>query len=521
MIKKGWMVILLVIIISLFYKDLLFTFYQQDEWYGLGEVLVHGSKSLVLHTDFIKILLGQGRVLSNLLVYLFFTYFTFSVKASVLLAIGLHIVNTVLVFYLSKKSWIATALFAFNATASGALTWPMAATGTLPATTLILLSLFTFFKFLESQHKIDILLTFGLVYLSLFFKEIGVFLFILYPLWYIYIKRPKLQKLLANFSIFLVFGLLIVLFRVGEFRAIPVQQDLFLTGSQKNFVSTLVFRSMAYPLTSLSLGYFPPDKTFEFAKKITWNYYNFFPSSIYDLVAQSVVIDMLAISITLIILFMSWRMRATWFWLVFSLTSFLPYIIISKSGAFLESRYYYVASIAGSVLAGLLFERFWQAQKYTKFVVLSILLIMLGAHLHTITVEIARQKNLSSERLSLLNQLLSIKNHLDPKQVFYLTSDRGFYITTGNPVPMQQGMGYTILVWYFAHRKAPTQALNLIKEHFLWELNGQGFREDGGFGYGYFWDEAQLKVAINTYHIEEKNILHLYYDSQQKQLKQI
>ena len=78
---------------------------------------------------------------------------------------------------------------------------------------------------------------------------------------------------------------------------------------------------------------------------------------------------------------------------------------------------------------------------------------------------------------------------------------------------MQQGMGYTLMVWYYGIGLAPRQCSELIKDYYLWEMNGQGYREVDGVGYGYFWDKDELEKALKENNLTIKNVSAFYYDS--------
>ena len=80
----------------------------------------------------------------------------------------------------------------------------------------------------------------------------------------------------------------------------------------------------------------------------------------------------------------------------------------------------------------------------------------------------------SQTRIKFLNQMSLLLPKLESnKNIFYITGDTDYYIV-GNKVPFQQGMGYTLMVWYYHTGKIPK---DLINENFLWELNSQGYKE--------------------------------------------
>ena len=110
---------------------------------------------------------------------------------------------------------------------------------------------------------------------------------------------------------------------------------------------------------------------------------------------------------------------------------------------------------------------------------------------------------------------------IDQNEIIYMTGDRNFYITVGNPLPLQQGAGFTILTWYYAKGLAAKEAKSLIGDYYLWEMNGQGFRRVNGFTYGYYWDFEKLREDVISYELNIDSISGFYYDSNSRKLTDI
>ena len=98
----------------------------------------------------------------------------------------------------------------------------------------------------------------------------------------------------------------------------------------------------------------------EFARYITNVYYPFIPEAQFALVTQTIVLDLIAVLATALIIvtililmkFVSTKVKKECIVLdaVFVRASFLPYVIISKSFSYLESRYYYLSSVAWAII---------------------------------------------------------------------------------------------------------------------------------------------------------------------------
>lgn len=533
-LKNNLIYILLAAVIAGGFWDLTKTFYQQDEWYGLGDILANGSKAIFLHTHPWQIILGQGRIFSDALVYFLIGQFPFNIIPVAIFATSFHTINAILVFILAKMltqktlpSFLGAVFFAFNGVSFGAVTWPASGTGTLPATTLVLLAIIFFWQFVQTQKAKWLFFTFLCLYFSLYLKEIGVFLFLFLPLFHLIFFKIPWKKFFRYYWSFLLFCFLTVGLAIIWFQSIPIQKDLFLTGVSPNYLTTISLRAIFYPLTSFSLVYVPAGPSFELAKRFTWSYYPFFPPELYDLVAQSPVLDMMAISLTLILGFILFDLfrksdvnikRQVIFFSLFLAGTFLPYIIIGKTGAYLENRYYYLAAAAGGVLLTLASQKLLKIVKISPVSFYTILIFFILIHANVVRGEVKKQEHLAKERINIFTAIETIKPSLSEKSVFYVTGDRNFYVGEGNPLPMQQGMGYSLLVYYFAKEKAPKELISLVDEHFLWEINGQGYKEVEGAGFGYFWDFDKLSVLVKNKKIDIQDITILFYDSKSRKV---
>jgi hypothetical protein len=525
-------ILVLTLAIFLVFWGVTKTFYQQDEWHGLGDILAFGPKFVFLNINGpISLLSGGSRLFGNLLVYFFYSRFPFQVFPIAVFAILLHLSNTILVFLLGQKvtnkiipSFLGALFFGVNAVSQGSVTWPASGIATLPAAFFIILSLFSFLEFIEKRNKRGIFLTFIFLYISLFFKETATPFFLFFAFSYLIFKRISIRALLNNFWIFLIFVIGIVGFRLFQFKSISTQQDLFLTGASSSFVLTLAIRAILYPFTSFSLLWIPPELSFAIAKQLTWNYYSFLPPSLYDLVAQTAVLDLLAVFLGSIFLFFIYILfksekaeikKRVVFFLGFVLLSFLPYIVISKTFSYLESRYYYIAVVGAGVLLSLVISKVSTVLNRKIFVAFVVVILLFDfVHIKSVRNEIKRQISLGQERIKILDEIDNIKPSLNRKTLFYISGDKdSYYIARGNSLPMQQGVGNTLLVWYMTRGKAPAELVALAKKYYLWEMDGEGYEEVNNSGFGYFWDIKELKNAIHENKITKDNFVALYYDS--------
>ncbi|MEK7497415.1 MAG: hypothetical protein AAB656_00670 [Patescibacteria group bacterium] len=527
----------LISLILVVYLPITKTFYLQDEWLGYGLYLTKGTGMILQSTgSLLGAILGQGRILTNLLYFLFYQYSSLNIFPVAVFAITLHIVNTLVVFLLAKRlfrntlsAFLGSLFFAVNSVSQSAITWSAASVNTLPSTTLILISLILYFKYLKSSRVRWIILSFVTVYLSLLFKETGVFMLLLLPLFSLVYKKQTTRDFIKTYWYYLASVFLIVAYRIWGFRSESGDVALFLTGSSKYFYESLVVRSILYPLTSFSLSIVPPELFLNFARYLTNVYYPFIPEAQFILIAQTVVLDVISIVLSGIIIFIIFMLlkittprvkKFVVMWLVFLFVSFLPYIIISKNFSYLESRYYYLASAVWGVIfawvASLIAEKI--KSKYIKAAFLIIFILFLYIHASIVIKDINKLVGESQTRINILNQLSEIKPKLDGKKnVVLVTGDTDYYLP-GNKVPFQQGFGYTLMAVYYPSGNIPRE---FLKEGYLFDIGSQGIKESGEYAFGYFSNSKELEVEIKRYKIQSDSVLRLYYNSKNGRLMQI
>ena len=529
--------LVLSIIIILIFGGITKTFYQQDEWLGYGLYLARGPGMIMQSTDgFLGIILGQGRILTNLLYFLFYKYFPLNVLPIAVFAITFHIINTLIVFFLAKKlfkktlpAFLGSLFFALNSVSQSAVTWSAASINTLPSTALILIALIFYFRYLESFKEKWMVLSFAFVYLSLFFKETGVFLFLLLPLSSLIYKKQNLWVFIKRYWYFFAATFLIVSFRIWGFKAEPGQVALFLTGSSHVYWQTLFTRSILYPLSSFSLTFVPSEPFLWFARSLSKIYYPFIMPQQFILIAQTVVLDLLALGLTftiLILIFFLTRCsikverKHVGFFVGFMLFSFLPYIIISKSYAYLDSRYYYLASVGWGIIFAWILNLVIEKMKikFVRVLTVCLFLVFIFIHIKVVVSDIADLVTQSRTRISILNQISSLVPKLTSnKNVFYVTGDADFYLP-GNKIPFQQGFGYTLLTWYGKRSEYPA---NFFDNTSLFEIGKEGYYEAGGYGFGYFPDLEKLKDEIRKNKFSKDEITAFYYSSKDQKVLDI
>lgn len=511
-------------------------FYQQDEWHALGIYFTYSSISdLVKNFNFYSLIFGEGRPLSILIGYLLMFNFPFNTVPLSLYSLFFHLINSFLVYFLSMSlfknkmvSTVASIFFAICSVTSGTVTWYSTSIGTLPAVCMILSSLLTFFKGVRSDGK-WLWYTFLLLYLSLYLKEIGYFLFAVLPVIYLIYKRVNWKRFIKDFWYFIVVFFVITLYRYLQLNNYSKESSVFIQSTDSGFLISVLFRALLYPLTSFSLVFVPSDFFLRFAKFFTSAYYPFFPSEHFNLIVQSSVLELLAVILSFSILGLIFVLllrensrdrKNILSLIILTFLSYTPYIILSKSYAYLDSRYFYLSSAFSALILGYIIYSLYNLLKnyILKFLVLLIFISYLLGNILSVRNEIKNLSDLSQERLTIIKSFKQMAPTLRDKNIFYVTGDRDYYLIKGNNLPFQQGMGFTLMTLY---AKDENRFDNLLKQKILWELGSQGYFEDQGTGFGYFWDKGLLKKTLKEKEISRDNVKAFYYDSKTRRLSNI
>lgn len=535
--------IILFFIILFAFWDLPKTFYQQDEWLGLGQILAQGWHHIANGFSPIELLFGEGKPLTRVLGVLIFGNFPFNSLALSIYDVFFHFINAVLVFFIAHRllknsyaAFVAASFFSINSVSHQSVSWFGGAFGLLPASTLIFLSLFMFILFLQEDKRKYLYFSFLFAFVSFYFREHGLFLILFFPIAHVMLgKRNSYKSYLKAYSPILFYAVLFVAFRffslthtVGKLAIFT--SPLFITESHHNILGSILLNGFFYPLTSLSLIFVPPLRFLSFAENFAGIYYPFIKTSpLSALVSQTIVLDLLATVGSILLLTIFWliskkggNLKTTiTFSLLLFILSLLPYSIINKSYSYLEPRYYYIAAAAAGLLLATVVSFFltmFKQKTLTKMVLGIFLIIFFTVHINTIRNDIASQVILASERKNFLNQLLQLKPTLTAsKNIFYITSDKDF-IVKNNKVPFQHGFGYSLLVLYYKSGKIPKE---LLSQGYLWSLTDQGYKEIDGLGFGYFWDYYEAKRILKKNKLPSDSLTALYYHSGQMKLSNI
>lgn len=550
------LVLFLLLTVGGIYWDLPKTFFQQDEWAGLGRIIFLRQASIkgVLNELFFGSAPVHFSPLTALVSYLESRFLSLNFPPYAILSIFLHFLNTCLVFFLVyillrrfDLSLMAGLLFAVNSFSHQAVIWIASSVNTQGACLFALLSLIFLLK---RQFTFSILA----LALSLGFKETSAFLFIFLPIFYlIFAKKRKtssLKKLLIPLFIFSLFYFGLRLFLLFNAPPLPAEQAKALTQPAK----VVYF----YRLASLSLRVIP-QSLISASQIISWAerlvFLAYFPhfvaadGSANPYVVETIAFDLMSYFLALIILLFFYALyryfkrikekkleRGLLFSFTLVVGSAFPFIFPpGKAGYFsiFEPRNLYITGIGSSLLLGIGIFGFsgWLASKIKKifrfkekFLAYGLTLVFFTSvfflHVGNIRKDIDKLVINSQLRKSILTQIKTAHPDLPEKVVFYIESDKAYY---GLPpeekiLPFQSGLGQTLLVWYQEKEKFPPC---FFQDVFLYEITSQGYRECDGRGFGYFRKDEDLAAALKENNLTPENVIAYRFNSEDSSLVDI
>ncbi len=537
----------LLIIILFTYKGLFKTFFQQDEWASMGIVLGHNTL-LANFSDYsiVQLLAGNGRVLGSFITVIFDRYFPFEVAPFVLFALITHWLNALLTYGIVKRitrnkyiGFLSALVFATLYESSGALTWISAHTTALPNCLFLLLSMYLYFKYLDSKKNKYKFFSYVSFIVSLLFKESSLFMIVEYPLLDIIFNSQKknILLLIKQHVVVFVYCAFMVISRYVQLKSLGANSGVFVTKDSNVFTSILL-HAASYPVTSFSQTFIPSQLLFKVASYYQMVSYSFLNTHPLQTAIQTIIVsDILSTWLTLILLlglgilwFISKKERKfLLFCVLFLFLSFLPFIAIDKPfSSYLDSRYYYIASVGAAMIVGAYIAAVVDVGKRYSLILqvilasFSVIVVLLFCWKNTqfIRRDITQQIFIADDRKNFLNQVKTLFPEIPNKPIFYVTGDSpGFYGLANLTIPFQQGFGYTLMVWYWKSGKIPAELLN---NFYLWNLYEEGYKEENGKGFGFFWKKDDLIKAFRSNpNLRQQQVIGLFYKGSTKDVMNI
>lgn len=483
------------------YSGLFKTFYQQDEWAGLGLFLSNGLSGNLKGETWFQLLLGTGRPLTVPILYIFFRIFPFQVWPFALFSIIMHAANGILVFGIVSlltgnliAAWVAGMFFVASYNGIQALSWFATSPPTLASSFLSLFSILLTVMYIRKNKNIYVVWAQLCLIMSYYLKELSISLVIFLPVLLLLLNRGKLKlrKIIKLFLPLILFFSIIVFVNIIQFMQPSTQVGAFV-GQSSGGVVQISKNVIFYPVISFSQVFIPYPLVVKISPSLG------LISHYTDTLFLSVsIILLIGIAITAVILKDKRNVIFAGTFLI--LCSFLPYAVLIRGSSYLDSRYFYFSMAGGGILLGIYTDIFLSKLKSTsafirRSVVSLILLICLGylyKNIQFIRRDVGGQIVVAEERQSVIKQVLTIIPMPPKNPIFYISGNvENFYLIPNQHLPFQQGIGYTLMCMYYKSGKV-SPALLSQKDAFLWGVNQQGYREVNGMGFGYFTDTHAL-----------------------------
>lgn len=538
------------LLVILSYWNLQNTFFQQDEWQAFSIhifSLNNGIKGII-NSIFPVDSLSHFNPLAALFSWFehFFYYTNFALYAWQ--SIILHIINVVLLYYFvfswlknKKIAFTAALFFGVNSIPYQAVTWVAAANSFEVPFIFILLSLIFFQRFIEEEknRKISITVSFILLFISLMFHEVGIFLFIFYPIIFLIYKKREEKKsfFILSKALLIVLGVFILIripFFFGFKNYMPEATDI----SHPPF-TVFPYRLISISLKSFAGSFFPEKTLISFSDQIVRLAYPQFvglDNAPNPYVSQLIVFDLVSYAITIfttVVIFLFIRsikekkISDALLWsLIFVPASLLPYaFVLGKAGysSILSPQYYYISSIGTSIIIAITAYYFMQKfSKYRigKFFVVIVFSLYIIVHIYTVRVSVERLVKISIPIKMFLTTIQSSHPKLLPEVVFFTRSDTAYYGMPDNEksLPVEIGFGKMIMIWYQKEENFPAC---MYENNFLLSLLDEGYKECEGRGFGYFRDYDKLIKTVIANRVPVQNIISYSWNGKTEEFKDI
>lgn len=517
------------------YRNLINVYLQQDEWYSLGTEMAGGIFGLFRGTPVIYLLSGSQRFFGSLLNNIWYALFRSNTVPMAIFAVTVHCINILLWFKISlsvtNKRWvsvISAVFFGISVVSNQALSWFASIFTTLPSATFAFLSILSVITYTKNKRRGWLYAAQFLAICAYIFKESAVFIFFLLPVVYLLNNRKtRITVLLQKFSIVLLYAVFVIITRIYSILGIGPAATSFVTSSGNTWVK-LSLHGLLYPVISLSQMFIPPQIMFKAASVFQSLFYGSvqgFTAS--QLGVETIVSDFLSfiLSVTLcaLLYLVGSKIKEVRLWigfgLLFSVLSFLPFVVLNKGNAYLDSRYFYMGIAGGGLIAGsvlyacyiAVYKKFRKAAFITALLLTAIVILYIYKNSILIQRSIMQLAYESAERKNILSSVFRLRPVLPDNPVIYVYGNNyGYYGLPEVKVPFQQGFGYTLEVLYFDSGIIPKE---FLLEPFLWGIRDQGYREIHGKGFGYFSSPDTLRSFILKNPDKAKSVVGFFYDA--------
>lgn len=506
------------------------TFFQQDEWAGLGNFYtLQGLRTeellKALYLPMFQQGLGHFLFFTPAANYIRYSIFELNYQAYIVLSLILHTIASFFVFLLALRlsrdkviSLSAAVFFVIASSASQAVLWIGTSLPTQLSAIFSIVTIYFWVLWLEKTKRKYFLISIISFVLAIGFKETALFLFVLLPV-ITFFRKPELAKKILKLTV--LAGLIYAIGRV------------ILTGSLNQvyiLASTFSGNILKVLLTGITQTIFPQEailfSTDKLLQRLRFLELPEKNTTAYDLFLQNSVVVPVMYIIALVVIvgaFLYARKAKERVPLLFGLLilifGLLPLAFITSgelTAVFLAPRGLYISLVGAAIIFGVLTKLVLNK----KSVVLIVPLLLLGVHIYTLRGQIDSFVRVGQERKAILNTIKNEYQDLPDKVIFYTQSDKAYYGLSPeeNIMPFQSGFGQTLLVWYYPGEQWSKE---FLQNRFLWQITDQGYKETDGRGFGYFRDINLLKETIIKYNIPTDSIIAFQWQSEKEVLTDV
>lgn len=540
-IKRWFVVLFIIALVTMFYSRILVGFFQHDEWQTFATEYSKDGRSLV------EVVLGSFSPMAShfspffdLTFNLLFSLFGLNYLGYAIVSIALHLVSVLLVFllvYLLTKKMLLTSLsallFGLNTSSHQATSWVIADINTQGATIFGLLSLLSFGMFLQKQRKQRLFFVSSLFFLiiSLMFKEITIAFFVILPGMLILFTSAEIKKKRIFYSsLVLGLGMLYLSFRLLMFFQ-PTSDSEFVVTKRQSF-NEIAYNSVTFPAKIFTQSSIPTWQLLQASTLIA----SLLPESlsgkdgttargqfIENVVLQWIDFSVFALVLLLIFLIYKYRGKAPLkkmaiFSLAFVIINSFVYVLSpGRSGSIpvVDSRNIYLPAVGTSILLPLLVYIFVRGRAFWVVLLIAPLVFL---HAYWLNIQLNSFAEIGTLRKNILEQIKKENPNLPDKVVFYTESDTPYYGLEEKTLPFETGLGQALLVSYQPTENFPRE---IFQGKFLRFITNQGYREVENRGFGYFRDFDLLQKTVGQYNLPLELVIGYTYRGRSSSLQNI
>lgn len=558
--------VLLAILVVIFTNGFLNTYFQQDEWHGFG--LVISFSNLPIWSWF-TIISGQHYFPFSLIFWSWlFHLFGFNASLYAIVSIFLHVFASFLVFVFIKKlskniyvAIISSILFALNARADQAFLHLAVFSSTITSFIFIITLFYYLLHILDKpRYKLIDFIIISLLFLSaVHFREDGLFLIPLVPIFIFLFSRKNFNKKNINFMIGLaITAILFLLFRVLlQFADVGSTSDTNPNIVSFEYVRIFFVNALTFPIKILVENLIEGHNTLFL---LVDKYKSFFyPNNISLDISFTVLLDFVFLVVINLIIIIFYALKLLvkniqfYKFLTFSLLGIFFYALllstVGRTMNIVEPRYlYFTGFLVMSIMGWLLVEVFNSKLKYLNSlknltVVVFIFTYIIYSYTNTQN-RIEKLKKESFIREGLISQILKIYPSIPKKTIFFVkckqtcTRNSEFGLSNNLVLPFSSGPGWIILLQYaknneqaYSHFFRTYNKNQIIWDwrtgkfryalvnEFLWDMGAQGYRQIGDYGFGYFISMDLLKEDLKKNKLNKDIVIGLEYDDKNFKIK--